>query len=63
LERRTNTPSESLKGELGEIDKRDSIQFESVRGEIRGRSEKTDLVHNAERFKVDVAELERRRLA
>jgi archaellum component FlaC len=46
---------------IDEMDKRNGIQFETVRNEIRGLSEKVDLIKDVEKLKIEVAELKRRR--
>jgi hypothetical protein len=46
---------------IDEMDKRRAIQFESIRNEMEGLSEKVDLVKDMEKLKVEVAELKRRR--
>ena len=51
----------SLSGKIEEMDKRNNFQFESIRGELRGVSEKVDWAKDIERLKVEVAELKRRR--
>lgn len=42
------------------MDKRNGIEFQAIRNEIRGLSEKVDLVRDVEKLKVEVAELKRR---
>jgi hypothetical protein len=44
-----------------EMDKRNSIEFQAIRNEMRGLSEKVDLVKDMEKLKLEVAELKRRR--
>ncbi len=46
---------------IDEMDKRHSTQIESIRAELRGLSEKVDLVRDVESLKVKVSALEKRR--
>ncbi len=56
-----NTRIDSVNSRIDEMDKRNAVQFDGIRTEIRGLSEKVDLVRDVERLKVEVAELKRRR--
>ena len=56
-----NTRIDSVHTRIDEMEKRNSIQFDAIRGEIRGLSEKVELVKDVERLKVEVAELKRRK--
>ena len=55
------TRIDSVRTIIGEMDKRNGIQFEAVGNGIRALSEKVDLVKDVERLKIEVAELKRRR--
>ena len=50
-----------LNNRIEEMDKRNTIQFESLRGDVRGLSEKVDWAKDIEKLKIEVAELKRRR--
>ena len=67
-----NKSIDSVNTRIDEMDKRNSIRFDATRNEITGMdkrlttevrslSEKVDLVRDAERLKIEVAELKRRR--
>jgi phage host-nuclease inhibitor protein Gam len=56
-----NTRIDSVNTRIDEVDKRNGIQFEAMRNELRGLSEKVSLVRDVEKLKVEVAELKRRR--
>jgi uncharacterized protein YicC (UPF0701 family) len=56
-----NTRIDSVHTRIDEMDKRNGIQFEGIRNEMRGLSEKVDLVKDVERLKIEVADLKRRR--
>ncbi len=56
-----NTRIDSVNTRIDEMDKRNGIQFESLGNEMRGLSEKVDLIRDVEKLKVEVAELKRRR--
>jgi uncharacterized protein YicC (UPF0701 family) len=55
-----STRIDSVNTRIDEMDKRNGIQFDAVRNEIRALSEKVDLVKDVERLKIEVAELKRR---
>jgi hypothetical protein len=56
-----NTSLDSANSRIDEMDKRNAVQFDGFRTEIRGLSEKVDLVRDVERLQVEVADLKRRR--
>jgi len=56
-----DTRIDAVHTRIDEMDKRHTIQFESIRNEIRGLAEKIDLVKDMEKLKIEVAELKRRR--
>jgi archaellum component FlaC len=56
-----DTRIDAVHTRIDEMDKRHTIQFESIRNEMRGLAEKMGLVKDMEKLKVEVAELKRRR--
>ena len=56
-----NTRMDSVNTRIDEMDKRNEVNLGAIRNEIRGLSEKVDLIRDVERLKVEVAELKRRR--
>jgi len=55
------TRIDSVHTRVDEMDKRNGIQFDGIRNQVRGLSEKVNLIKDVERLKIEVAELKRRR--